>query len=83
MEDQVHPLVFLRGDPTEQEMVAISGAYRALLHTLVDKTGENDVDFFNLWVFSTKNTMDDQVKNINLAGKMASWQQNLRVRSRV
>jgi len=83
MDIELNLPVFISGNPNEEEMVAISAAYSTLLLIIGDNPGENSVDSGSGWGISSKIGALDVKNNSYLAGKTTSWQQNLRLASRI
>jgi|GEM_PF-5747265 len=73
----------IAGNPSEEEVVAITAAYTSLLQMLVERSGEKAVEFAGIWAKSADCRLGKDSKNSHLSGKMASWQVNCRLRSRI
>ncbi|HQZ14319.1 MAG TPA: hypothetical protein PLT55_00540 [Acidimicrobiia bacterium] len=83
MEVEEFSPVCISGNPSEEELVAISAAYTSLLRSIVDKSVENVVENGALWANSSNNRVNQGSKYVGLAGSMQSWQQSLRIVSRI
>ena len=83
METQTNYPVCISGNPSEDEVVAITAAYTWLLRQIGDKSGDNAVEIMDYWTISAKNRIDDRARCVGLPGEMSSWQQNLRFASRM
>ncbi|HMS24585.1 MAG TPA: hypothetical protein PKB15_02680 [Acidimicrobiia bacterium] len=67
------------GNPTDDEIAAITAAYSYILSRPMDKSVDNPVHNTNLWA---KSLQGDTLQNSRLAGNMGSWVTAHRLRSR-
>lgn len=83
MDSQTNIPVCISGNPSDSELVAISAAYTSLLRQIGDNSGDRTVEIGDSWPFSSRNRVDVRARNAHLAGNMKSWQQNMRIASRM
>ncbi len=83
MEIESFSPVCISGNPSEEELVAISAAYASLLNLIGDKSGENVVETGSLWAYSSKIRLGSGRRNVTLPGDIQSFQRNMRIAARI